>query len=236
MLSKLRSVTKPTESSRRSSRLTRTRLTATSSSLGVPTATNQTTDVSPPSSPSERGSLYLPSSSDSETMVESYCCLGKSRTKSHTPLTYSSLPITHCKTSLSPSLSGSTPYSTAPPLPTIPSVVPLPTSTTGTPLPKLNATADKTTDCVISAMSSPSSKLRCISLRMISRRAAIASKPPASHPTFRIWREEPGQRTTPHANAPLEEGVVEDQEVQTRMGGDDTVLYPRLHVIHTNWA
>jgi hypothetical protein len=197
---------------------------------------NRTTDVSPHSSPLERGSLYLPSLSDSETMVESCYYQEKNRTKSRTPLTSSSLPITHPKRLLNPSPHGSTPSSTVRPPPITCSDVPLPTLTIGMPPPKLSNSAAKTTDSAISAMSSPLSKPGCISLRTTSRRADIVLKPPASHPAFQIWRGEPGQRTIPHVDALLGEGHVEDQEVQTRMGGDNTVLYPRLHVIHTNWA
>jgi hypothetical protein len=236
MLLKLRSVTRLTESSKISSRPTWTKSTATSSFQAAPTVTSQTTGVSPPSSPSERDSLYLPSSSNSETMVESYCYRGKSSTKSRTPLTYSSLPTTHRKMSPSPYQSDSTPSSMALPLPITPSVAPLPTLTTETLLPRLNATIDKTADCTISETNSPSSKLRYISLKTISQHAATASKPPASCPTFRIWKGEPGQRTTPRVDALLEEDLVKDQEVQTRTGGDDTVLYPRFRVIRTNWA
>jgi Chromo (CHRromatin Organisation MOdifier) domain len=211
---KLRSATRPTASSRRSSRSTLRRSTRSSSSRAAPMAMNPTMDVSRLSFPSERDSLYPPSSLNSETTDGSYVYPGRSITRTRTQLTFSSIPITHHKTLPSPSLFGSTPYSTALPPPTTLSVAPLPTSTTGTPLPKSSVTADKTT----------------------SRHAVTALKPPASRPIFRIWRGEPGQRTTPRVDTPLGEGLVEDQEVQTRMGGDDMVLYPHLRVICTNWA
>jgi Chromo (CHRromatin Organisation MOdifier) domain len=55
-VAKLPTLSKLTASSRRSSRLTRTRSTVISSSPAARTATSPTTDVSPPSSPSEKGS------------------------------------------------------------------------------------------------------------------------------------------------------------------------------------
>jgi hypothetical protein len=71
---------------------------------------------------------------------------------------------------------------------------------------------------------------------MTSQRAATALKLPASCPAFQIWKEEPGQKITPHADAPSGEELVRDQEVLTRTGGDDTVVYPRLHVVYTKRA
>jgi hypothetical protein len=236
MRSRLRSATKLTTSFKRSSRSTPRRSTRSSSSWAALMVTSPTMGVSQHSSLSERGSSYPPRSSNSEMMGESYACQGRSIMRTRTPLTFSSVPTTHHKTSPSPFPSGSTLCSTALPPPTIPSVAPLPTSTTGTPPPKWSVTVDKTTDCAISTTSLPSSKPRCISLKMISQRADIASKPLTSRPAFQIWREEPGRKITPHANAPLGEGLVEDQEVQTRTGGDDTVLYLCLRVIRTNWA
>jgi Chromo (CHRromatin Organisation MOdifier) domain len=196
-LSKLRSMTKLIKFSKRNSRPTRTRSTATSSSRAALMATNRTTVASPPSSLSERGSLYLPSLSDSETMVESYCYQGRSSTRSRTPLTCSSPLITHPKTSPSPSLHGSTHSSMAQPPPTTHSDAPLPISMIGTPLPKSSDSVAKTTE---------------------------------------IWKGEPGRRTTSCVDALWEEGHVEDQEVQTRMEGNDTVLYPCLRVVRTNWV
>jgi hypothetical protein len=236
MCSKLRSTMRQTASSKRSSRSTPRRSTGSSSSQAALTAMSPTTAMSRPSSPSERGSSCPPSSSSSKTMGESYVYWGGSTMRTCTQLTSSSVLTTHRKTSLSPSLSGSTLCSMALPPPTTPSVVPLPTSTTGTLPRKSNVTIDKTTDYVISMMNSPSSKPRYISLRTTLWHAATASKPPTFCPAFRIWRGEPGQKSTLHADAPLGEGLIEDQEVQTKMGGDDTVLYPCLHVIHTNWA
>jgi hypothetical protein len=169
-------------------------------------------------------------------MDGSYVYLGRSIMRTRTQLTSSLTPTTHHKMSPSPSLSGSTLCSMAPPPLTTPSAVPLLTSTTGMLPPKSSVTVDKTTNYAISAMNSPLSKPRYISLRTTLRRVAIASKPPVYRPAFRIWKEGPGQKTTLHADAPLGEDRVEDQEVQTRTGGDDTVLYPRLRVIRTNWA
>jgi Chromo (CHRromatin Organisation MOdifier) domain/Integrase zinc binding domain len=179
-LSKPRNATRRTKLFRRSSRPTRTRSTATSSSQAVPTA------VSPPSSPLEKDSLYLPSSSDSETMVESYCYQGRSKTKSRTPLTSSSLLTTHHK--MSPSLfqSGSILCSMAPLPPTTPSVAPSPTSTTGMPLLRSNTTVDKTINYATSMTSSASSKPRSTLPKMTLRRVATALKPPASRPAFQI--------------------------------------------------
>jgi hypothetical protein len=82
-------------------------------------------------------------------------------------------------------------------------------------------------------MNSPSSKLRYISLKTTSWHAGIVSKPPASRPAFQIWREEPGQKITPRVGALSGEDPAEDQEVHTRTGGDDTILYLRLRVIVT---
>jgi Chromo (CHRromatin Organisation MOdifier) domain len=236
MLLRPRSATRLIKPSKRNSKPTWTRLTATSSFRAVLTATNQMTATSPPSSPLERDSLYLPSLSDSETTVESFCYQGKNRTKGHTPLTSTCPPITHPKMSPSPSPYGSTPSSMVQLLPSTHSAAPSPTSTIGMPPPKSNNSATKTTNSATSATSSPSSRPRYISLRMTSQHAITVSKPPASRPTFRIWKEGPGQRITLCANAPLGEDLVGDQEVQTRVGGDDTVLYPRLRVIRTNWA
>jgi hypothetical protein len=161
MGSKLRSATRPTASSRRSSRSMPRRSTRNSSSRAAPMAMSLTTAVFRPSSPSERDSSCLPSSSNSGTMDESCAYQGRSIIRTCTQLTSSSVLITHRKTSLSPSLSGSIPYSTALLLPTTPSIAPLPTSMTETLLPKSSVTIDKTIDCAISATSSPSSKLRC---------------------------------------------------------------------------
>jgi Chromo (CHRromatin Organisation MOdifier) domain/Integrase zinc binding domain len=233
---RLRSATRQTVSSKKNSRSMPKRSTRSSSSQAAPTDTSPTMDAFRCSSLSERDSSYLLNSSSSETMDGSYVYLGRSITRTRTQLTSSSVPITHHKTSPSPSLSGSTPCSTAQPPPTTPSIALLPTSTTGTPPLKSSATTNKTINYVTSAMNSPSSKPRYISLKMTLRRAVTALKLPTSRPAFRIWKEGPGQRTTPHADAPLEEGLVEDQEVQTRTGGDDTMLYPRLRVIRTNWA
>jgi hypothetical protein len=234
--SRLRSAMKPTAPFRRSSRLMRTRSTATSSSLGAQTVTSTTTDASRPSSPSPEGSLYLPSSSDSETMVGSYCYPGKNRMKNRTPSTSISCLTTHQRTSPSHSLAGSKPSSSDRLRPSIPSAAPSPTSTTGMPPPNWSATVDKTTDSDTSATSSPSYRLRSISPKTIWQQRTIVSKPPASRPAFRIWKEERGPKTTPHGDAPLGGEFVGDQEVQTRVGGDDTVVYPRLRVIRTNWA
>jgi Integrase zinc binding domain/Chromo (CHRromatin Organisation MOdifier) domain len=236
MPSKPRSVTRPTAPFRRSSRLTRTRSTGTSSSPAAQTATSPTTDVSRPSSPSPEGSPSLPNSSDSETMDESCYYPGKSTTRNRTPLTFTSCLTTHPRMSLSHSLAGSRPSSSGQPQPSILSAVPSPTSTTGTPPPNWSATVGKTTDSDTSATSSPSYKLRSISPRTIWRQHAIVSKPPAYRPTFQIWKEERGLKTTPRDDAPLGEEFVGDQEVQTRAGGDDTIVYPRLRVIRTNWA
>jgi hypothetical protein len=107
---------------------------------------------------------------------------------------------------------------------------------TGTPPPNWSATVDKTIDSDTFATSLPSYRLRFISPKTIWRQRAIVSKPPAYRPAFRIWKGERGLKTTPHGDAPLGEEFVGDQEVQTRAGGDDTVIYPRLRVIRTNWA
>jgi Chromo (CHRromatin Organisation MOdifier) domain len=234
--SKPRNATKPTAPFRRSSRLMRTRSTETSSSPAAQTASNPTTDASPPSSPSPEDSPYLPSSSDSETMVESYCYQGKSKTRKHTPPTSTSCPTTHLRTSPSRFPVGFRPSSSGQPLPSTPSAVLSPTLTTGTHPLNWSVTDNKTTISDTSATSSPSYRPRFISPKTIWQQRAIASKPPAYHPAFRIWKEERGLKTTPHGDAPLGGEPVEDQEVQTRAGGDDTVVYPRLRVIHTNWA
>jgi Chromo (CHRromatin Organisation MOdifier) domain len=135
MLSKPRSAMKQTEFSKRNSKLTWTRSTASSSSPAAPTGTNQTTVASPHSSPSERGSLYQPNSSNSETTGESYYCQGRNNTKIRTPLTSTFRPITHPRMSPNPSPVGSTPSSSVqPPLSTHSDTL-LPTSTIGTPLP-----------------------------------------------------------------------------------------------------
>jgi RNase H-like domain found in reverse transcriptase/Reverse transcriptase (RNA-dependent DNA polymerase)/Integrase zinc binding domain/Chromo (CHRromatin Organisation MOdifier) domain len=231
-----RSVMKPTAPSRRSSRLMRTRSTGTSSSPAARMATSPTTGVSPPSSPTPEGSSYLPSSSDSETMVESYCYPGRNKTKNRTPLTSTSCQITHLRTSPSHSPVGSRACFAGQPLPSTPFAAPSPTSTTGTPPPNWSAIGDKTTASDTSATNSCSYKPRFTLSRTTWQPRATASKPPASRPAFRIWKEERGPRITPHADAPWGEGLVEDQEVQTRAGGDDTVVYPRLRVIRTNWA
>jgi hypothetical protein len=233
---KLRSMTKPIASCRKSSRNTPRRLTRSSSSRAAPMGRNLMTAASRPSSPSERDSLCPPSSSNSEMTGESYVYQGRSITRTRMQLTSFSTPITHHKTSPSPSLSGSTLCSMALPPPTILSVEPLLTSMTGMPPPKSSAIANKTTDYATSVTNSPSSRPRYISLRTTSWRAAIASKPPTSRPAFRIWREEPGRKTTLHTDAPLGEELVEDQVVQTRTGGDDTVVYPHLRVVRANWA
>jgi hypothetical protein len=133
-------------------------------------------------------------------------------------------------------LVGSKPSSSGRPQPSIPSAAPSPTSTTGMPPSNWSATVGKTIGSDTSETNSPSYRLRSISSRTIWRQHAITSKPPASRPAFRIWKEEHGPKTTPHGGAPLGEEFVEDQEVQTRAGGDDTVVYPRLRVIRTNWA
>jgi hypothetical protein len=122
------------------------------------------------------------------------------------------------------------------PQPSTLSAAPSPTSTTGTPPPNWSATVGKTTDSDTSTMNSPSSRPKSISPKTIWRQHAIVSKPFAYRPAFRIWKEERGPKTTPHGDALLEGGFVGDQEVQTRMGGDDIVVYPRLRVIRTNWA
>jgi RNase H-like domain found in reverse transcriptase/Reverse transcriptase (RNA-dependent DNA polymerase)/Chromo (CHRromatin Organisation MOdifier) domain len=236
MLLKLRSATRQTEFSKRSSKPTQTRSTASSSFPAAPTVTSRTMAVSLPSSPSERGSLYQPNSSDSETMDGSCYYWGRSTMKSRTPLTSTFHPITHPPMSLNPSPYGSTPSLSVQPPPSTHFAAPSPTSTTGTPPLNWSTTIAKMTDSDTSATSSPSSRPRCILLKMISERPTTALKPPAFHPAFRIWKEGPGQKTTPHADAPLGEESVEDQEVQTRTGGDDTVLYPCLRVICTNWA
>jgi Integrase zinc binding domain/Chromo (CHRromatin Organisation MOdifier) domain len=236
MLSKLRSATKQTEFSKRNSRNTRTRSTVNSSSTAAPTVTNRTMVVFPPSFLSERGSLYRLNSSDSETTVESCCCQEKNTTRTRTPLTSISCLITHPRTSPNLSPVGSIPSSSVQPPPSTHSNMLSPTSMTGMPLPNWSTTVTKTTDSVTSATSWPSSKLRCISLKTTLQQPTTTLKPPAFRPAFRIWKEGPGRRITPHADAPLGEGFVEDQEVQTRTGSDDTVLYLRLHVIRTNWA
>jgi Chromo (CHRromatin Organisation MOdifier) domain len=236
MLLKRRSATKRTESSKRSSRPTQTRSTANSSSPAAPTDTNRTTAVFPLSSPSEKGSPYRPSSSDSETTDGSYCYQERSSMRNRMPLTFTSRQTTHPRTSPNLYPYGSTPSSLDQPPPFTPSAAPSPTSTTGMPPPNWSATVTKMTDSDTSAASLPSSRLRCILLKTTSEQPAIALKPPAFRPAFRIWKEGPGQKTIPHVTTPLGEEFVEDQEVQTRMGGDDTVLYPRLRVIRTNWA
>jgi Chromo (CHRromatin Organisation MOdifier) domain len=236
MLLKLRSATKQTEFSKRSSRPTRTRSTASSSSPAAPTGTSRMMVASPLSFLSEKGSPYQPNSSDSETMDGSYCYQGRNSMRSRTLLTFTSLPTTHLLTSPNPCPYGSTPFSSAQPPLSIPSAAPSPTLMIGTPPPNWSATVAKTTDSDTSATSSPSSKPRCILLKTTSQQLTTALKPPASCPAFRIWKEGPGRRITPRVDAPLGEEFVEDQEVQTRTGGDDTMLYPRLHVIRTNWA
>jgi RNase H-like domain found in reverse transcriptase/Integrase zinc binding domain/Chromo (CHRromatin Organisation MOdifier) domain len=236
MRSRPRNVTKPTRFSKRNSRSTPRRSTRSSSSPAAPMGTSPMMDTSQLSSPSERGSLYPPSSLSSKTTDEFCAYPGRSTTRTRTPLTFFSLPTTHHKTSLSPSLSGSTLCSTVLPPLTTHSDTLSPNSTTGMPPPKSSAIADRTTNCATSATNSPLSKPRYISLRMTSLRAATASKPLASRPTFRIWRGEPGWRITLHVNVPLGEGVVGDQEVQTRAEGDDTVVYPRLRIVYTKWV
>jgi Chromo (CHRromatin Organisation MOdifier) domain len=231
-----RSATKPIVPCRRSLRLMRTKSTETSSSPAVRTATSPTTDVSPPSSPSPEGSRYLPSSSDSETMVEFCCYLEKSRTRNRTPSTSISCLTTHPRMSPSHSRVGSSHSSSGQPQHFTLSAAPSPTSTTGMPLPNSNATVGKTTDSDTSVTNSPLYRPKFILLRMIWQQRAIVSKPPASRPVFQIWKEERGPKITPRADAPLGGGLVEDQEVQTRAGGDDTVVYPRLRVVCTNWA
>jgi Integrase zinc binding domain/Chromo (CHRromatin Organisation MOdifier) domain len=236
MPSRPRNVTKPIAPSRRSSRLTQTKSTGISSSLAAQTAMSTTTGASPPSSPSPEGSLYQPNSSDSETMVESCCYPGRSRMRNRTPSTSTSCQTTHLRTLPSHSLAGSKPYSADRLLPSTPSAAPPPTSTTGMPPPNWSATDDKTTASDISATNSRSYKPKFTSSKTIWWQRAIASKPPAYRPAFRIWKEERGPKTTPRGDVPLGEELVEDQEVQTRVGGDDTVVYPRLRVIRTNWA
>jgi Chromo (CHRromatin Organisation MOdifier) domain len=167
-LLKLRSATRQTEFSKRNSRPMRTKSTANSSSLAAPKVTNRTTVASPPSSLSEKGSLYQPSSSNSEMTGGSCYCRGRSSMKSHTPLTSTSRPITHPQTSPSPFPYGSTPSSSAQPPPSTHSAVPLPTSTIGTPPPSWSASVAKTTDSDTSMTNSPLSKPRCILLKMTS--------------------------------------------------------------------
>jgi Chromo (CHRromatin Organisation MOdifier) domain len=236
MLLKLRSATRQTKSFKQSSRPTRTRSTASSSSLAAPTGTSRMTAVSPLSSPSEKGSLYQPSLSDSETMDGFYCYQGRNSTRNRMPLTSTSHPITHLRMSPNPCPYGSTPFSLVQPPPSTPSTTLSPTSTIGTPPPNWSTTVAKTIDSGTSVMSSPSFKPRCILLKTTSQQLATALKPPTFRPTFRIWKEGPGQKITPRVNTPLGEEFVKDQEVQTRMGGDDTMLYPCLRVIRTNWA
>jgi Chromo (CHRromatin Organisation MOdifier) domain len=236
MPSKLRSATRPTAPFRRNSRLMQRRSTETSSSPAAWTAMSTTTGASRPSSLLLEDSQYPPSSSDSETMVESYCYPGRSITKSRTLSTSISCLTTHPRMSPSHSLAGSRPSSADQPQPSTLSAAPSPTSTTGMPLPNWSATVDKMIDSDTSVMSSPSYRLRSISSKTIWRQHAIVSKPPAYRPAFRIWKEGRGLKTTPHGNAPLKEEFVGDQEVQTRAGGDDTVVYPCLRVVRTNWA
>jgi hypothetical protein len=236
MRSRLRSTTKPIVSYKRSSRSTLRRSTRTSSSQAAPMGMSPMMAASRPSSPSEKGSSYLPSSSSSETTDEFCVYPGRSITRNRTRPNFSFPLTTHRKTSPTLSLSGSTLCSTALPPPIIHSVAPLPTSTTGMPPPKSSDTTNKTTDYATSATNSPSSRPRCTLLKMTSQRAATASKPPASHPAFRIWKEGHGPKITPCASAPSGEELVRDQEVQTKTGGDDTVIYLRLCVVRTNWA
>jgi hypothetical protein len=192
--------------------------------------------ASPLSSLSERDSPYQPSLSDSET-TDGFCYYqGRSSMRNRMPLTSTSHPITHLRTSPNPCPFGLTPFSSVQPPPSTPSIVPSPTSTIGMPPPNWSATVAKTIDSDTSATSSPSSKPRCILLKTTSQQLTTALKPPAFRPAFRIWKEGPGRRTTLRVDAPLGEEFVEDQEVQTRTGGDDTVLYPCLRVIRTNWA
>jgi hypothetical protein len=193
-------------------------------------------DESRHSSLSERGSSYLPSLSSSGTTDGSYAYPEKSITKIRMPSTFSSLPTTHHKTSLRLYQFSSTPFLTAPPPHTIHSDAPLLTSTIGMRLQKSNATDDRMINSTTSIMNLPSFKPRSILLKMILRRVGTALKLPASRPAFRIWKDGLGQKITPRVDVPLDEGPVEDQEVQTRTGGDDMVLYPRFHVICTNQA
>jgi hypothetical protein len=174
--------------------------------------------------------------SDSETTDGSCCYQGKSSTKSRTPLTSTSHPITHCRTSPTPFPYGSTLSSSVQPLPSTHSAAPSPISTIGMPPLNWSASVAKTTDSDTSATNLPLSKPRCISLRTTSQLPVTALKPHAFRPTFRIWKEGHGRRITPRVDAPLGGEFVEDQEVQTRTGGDDTMLYPRLRVIRTNCA
>jgi Chromo (CHRromatin Organisation MOdifier) domain len=145
-LSKPRNATRPTAPSRRSSRLTQTRSTATSSSLAVQMAMSPTTGTSPRSSPSEKGSPCPPSSSNSETMVGSCSYPERNTTRNRTPLISTSRLTTHPRTSPSHSLAGSRLSSSDQPPPSTLSVAPSPTSTTGTPPPNWSATVDKTID------------------------------------------------------------------------------------------
>jgi RNase H-like domain found in reverse transcriptase/Integrase zinc binding domain/Chromo (CHRromatin Organisation MOdifier) domain len=234
--SRRRSATKLIASSSKSSKCTRTRSTASSSCLDVPTATNPTTAVSPRSSLSEKDSPYLPSSSDSEMTVESCYSPVKSITRNRTPSISTSHPITHLPTLRSHSRAGSRPSSLVPLPPSTRSAALLPTSTTGTPPPNWSASDDRMIDSTTSTTSSPSYRLRYISPKTIWRQHATALRPLASRPAFRIWKDGHGPKTTPCVDAPLGEEVVGDQEVQTRAGGDDTVVYPRIRVIRTNWA
>jgi hypothetical protein len=171
MRSRLRSATRQTMSFKTSSRSTPRRSTR-SSSQAAPMDMSLTMDAFRRSSLLERDSSYPPNLSSSEITDRSCVYPGRSIMGTRTQLTSSSVPTTHHKTSPSPSLFGSTPYSTVLPLPTTLSIAPLPTSTIGMPPPKSSVTVDKTTDCAISVMSLPLSKLRCISLRTTSRRAA----------------------------------------------------------------
>jgi Chromo (CHRromatin Organisation MOdifier) domain len=84
MCLKLRSATRPTVSYKSGSKSTPRRSTRSSSFRAAPMGTSLMMAASQLSSPSERGSLYLPSSSNSRTMDESYAYPEKSITRTHT--------------------------------------------------------------------------------------------------------------------------------------------------------
>ena len=160
--------------------------------------------------------------------------------RSLTLLTYSSPLTTSMKKLLNPCPHGSSTYSEAPHLLTMPSAKPLMTLMTGPPSPKSSTTNTMMTATTTLLPSLRKSELSLGLLRTPLRPHATAWRPPNSLPSLQIWRDEPFPKPSLASNGPVPcedasatmmEGTSNlDLEIQYRMEGDDIVVYPTVKV------
>src|SRR6266850_685442 len=199
----------------------------------IPLGMRTTTGRSPHRSPSEGDTMPMPSGSSSMTTAMSTSSLGRTSTRSPTPLTSSSTHHIQMR-SLHCSLAGSATYSLAPLPLTTPYARQYLTSTTGMPSQRWSTTTAMMTTTDASPMSSHSSNANLPSLMMPLPLPATIWKQHKFLLSFLTLRDMPSPSPTQDiallTNVATAVTLMMDQELHSRREGDVIALYRWFNV------